>query len=1000
MKNTRQITANRVFSSTVLFFLLFSAGAHLFAQNEDPWPMYRHDARQSARTSFAGPLSTPLVLEEFGSWHEDVPNPLWVVAINSQNAIFLRRFSIDESILTAVNTDAWRYPVDIHPNTFPALASDGTVFFITLNNELAAANSQGVIQWTYNTNGGRAPIISPDGGTVYVVSDKLYAISADGQLRWTYNTEGGAPPAISRDDVIFVASQKLYAIRANGALKWHYNIQCNSGPAIDDDGDIFVSSDESLYSFGSEGALKWNYPCQGASFALGSDKMIYALAGGRLFAISKDGALEWERDVGNVGDLFLDRYNTIYLSNSQGKIDAINTDGTLKWQYYLSGPTGGSGNLTAPLIGTDGSLYFGANPTQGIYYLMKLRSRINRAAATIHVPEEYATIQDAITNAVDGDTIIVAAGVYNISTTILNDNINNLYIIGAGARHGGLSSTVVPAANAGTFNCFTFRNVVGCKLAGFEVKGGSSGIVMDSCRSCTITQNYIHDNDELHSWHGEGVGIHNSKDIDITFCVLDSNEFHGIGIDQSENIRILNNTIVNTLSYDGIAFSANSRDIVIMNNIFAYGKEEGIQYSGAVVGLVIDYNCFWHNGKMPVNPPPMGLHSFEKDPLFIDAANHNYCLHYNSPCLGAGKGGANIGALDAGFSIASIADVKNDQGGQVRVVWDKIFYDGGGDYKISKYCLWRRVEAGTQAAPPSAVDLKKASCFSEMLKDAAGSGRPARYFIKQGKSSGGELWDFIASIPARHSYRYACIAPTLADSTAAGISWSVFFVSAHTQDPDIFFDCQPDSGYSVDNLAPSCPQGIEIIQEVVGGKRNVLISWNRIKDKDFAYYAVYRDTCAGFDAASMQAFATTIDTFFTDANLDSALTFYYKISAFDFSGNESEFSKELATAVKSRDSSGLLIPTAFSLSQNYPNPFNARTKINYKMPKACYIRLEIFDIMGQKVCSLVDASQKAGFYSLEWDGVNENNVSVAGGVYLLRMTAEDYRKTVKIVKVP
>lgn len=86
------------------------------------------------------------------------------------------------------------------------------------------------------------------------------------------------------------------------------------------------------------------------------------------------------------------------------------------------------------------------------------------------------------------------------------------------------------------------------------------------------------------------------------------------------------------------------------------------------------------------------------------------------------------------------------------------------------------------------------------------------------------------------------------------------------------------------------------------------------------------------------------------------------------------------------------LPTEFSLSQNYPNPFNPTTEISFALPKASNARLDIYNIMGQKVATLVNRHLEAGFHTAVWDGTR-----VASGVYLYRLEAGDFLGTKKMI---
>ena len=85
-------------------------------------------------------------------------------------------------------------------------------------------------------------------------------------------------------------------------------------------------------------------------------------------------------------------------------------------------------------------------------------------------------------------------------------------------------------------------------------------------------------------------------------------------------------------------------------------------------------------------------------------------------------------------------------------------------------------------------------------------------------------------------------------------------------------------------------------------------------------------------------------------------------------------------------------PGAVTLQGNYPNPFNPTTEISFSVPSATHVKLEIFNVMGQKVAMLADGQFEAGEHTVQWDGSDASS-----GVYFYRLQADDLVDTKKMV---
>jgi subtilase family protein/MAM domain-containing protein meprin/A5/mu/flagellar hook capping protein FlgD len=93
------------------------------------------------------------------------------------------------------------------------------------------------------------------------------------------------------------------------------------------------------------------------------------------------------------------------------------------------------------------------------------------------------------------------------------------------------------------------------------------------------------------------------------------------------------------------------------------------------------------------------------------------------------------------------------------------------------------------------------------------------------------------------------------------------------------------------------------------------------------------------------------------------------------------------------------LPKNFVLKNAYPNPFNPFANIRYGLPKASEVNITIFDITGRKIKTLINSSQEAGWYDLNWNGTNEQNNKVSSGMYLYKMTARNFNSVKKILLI-
>lgn len=91
------------------------------------------------------------------------------------------------------------------------------------------------------------------------------------------------------------------------------------------------------------------------------------------------------------------------------------------------------------------------------------------------------------------------------------------------------------------------------------------------------------------------------------------------------------------------------------------------------------------------------------------------------------------------------------------------------------------------------------------------------------------------------------------------------------------------------------------------------------------------------------------------------------------------------------------VPYSFELFQNYPNPFNPTTNIRFSLPRSGHVRLDIYNILGRRVRTLVDEALLAGHKLVTWDGKDENGNDVSSGIYFYRLQTGNFSQARKMI---
>jgi hypothetical protein len=367
-----------------------------------------------------------------------------------------------------------------------------------------------------------------------------------------------------------------------------------------------------------------------------------------------------------------------------------------------------------------------------------------------------------------------------------------------------------------------------------------------------------------------GTPSQSSYNVFIENSVVSSNQGYGL---RSEYGQIYANYLTSVLnSQKGVVTSSSGTSHIFNSIICANHQYTGLQFQG---NIEFSYSKISGDPKLADS---LG-HLLPTSPC-IDAADPND-EDTNIP-YGMGTVRADMGAYGGpenwvwGGSpipangepeIVKIVDLPQDQGKMVGIQFNASPFDNGHPaYNVSRYSFWRDLdENGKQNIVASKTPV-------------------GQYFER-----GAEYWEYVGEMPAMGFQNYGYSAPTLADSTINGMFWSKFIVVAHTANTSVYWVSQPDSGYSVDNLAPATP--INLAGTVAGVSYN--LQWTPNPEQDLQYYAVYRGTGGNFEG---EPFATTTEPVFPNITLTTD-EYEYAVAAFDHSGNRSDLSNAITSPI-------------------------------------------------------------------------------------------------------
>lgn len=133
---------------------------------------------------------------------------------------------------------------------------------------------------------------------------------------------------------------------------------------------------------------------------------------------------------------------------------------------------------------------------------------------------------------------------------------------------------------------------------------------------------------------------------------------------------------------------------------------------------------------------------------------------------------------------------------------------------------------------------------------------------------------------------------------------------------------------------------------------------------------------------------------YNDTDLEPGNYMYSVIAQYTTGESDPERTEAIILSVEDED---YITPLITELRGNYPNPFNPETTINFALANDDYVKIDIFNVKGQKVRTLVDEKLESGVYNVVWDGINNRGQHAGSGIFFYRMESSEFSTTKKMI---
>lgn len=244
-------------------------------------------------------------------------------------------------------------------------------------------------------------------------------------------------------------------------------------------------------------------------------------------------------------------------------------------------------------------------------------------------------------------------------------------------------------------------------------------------------------------------------------------------------------------------------------------------------------------------------------------------------------------------------------------------------------------------------------------------------------------------------------------SYIGGVGANVTCYDDNTASPGVTYSYCVKAYNECDESSQSCDNGIRLAPPAAPSLSSpsngaidqsvpVYLDWYEVSGVD--NYQVMVDSNSSF--SSPQIDETTSSSYYNATGLDIATTYYWRVRAHnicDWGAWSAKWHFTTVTTGVDDESSLQDKPVAFALSQNYPNPFNPETVIEYALPKDCQVQIAIYNLLGQKIRTLIEQYQTKGQKKVLWDGKDNQGNELTSGIYFYRLQAGDFSQTKKMV---